>query len=387
MNYKIIFVLLFCVILILEVVGVFLIYDNELVKEGINKKEVMNRIKNLTFVNMEDNINMIKYSLNRTASINEVFGLYVTREEYQRSILYDDYPLKNSLRSYFWLPNLKTEIVNNYTNFIRETSYKNYTLKKLNGTLNGLEGIKSLNNSRYVPITYSAPELSKNITDFLMGLDMFSMKGLRVYIDDIDYNGGDYTLSNKSAQLSQDENIYGVTLSKVSCKGVLPCDEKDIIGYHMVLINLKDLVLMSLPKLNFNKKLVQLGIYNKLINGTLEELYLDNLENIIENINNEIIFDMKILDRVWEIHIYLDDNYVESIGSSQPLIFLMGSFFVFIFKIEARNMKKFLLKIRYRNIYNLKTSYNRLKLYLTKNYPIKLFISIINKKIVKRKLV
>jgi signal transduction histidine kinase len=311
-------------IILLSVETGLIIYVNSVEEQQnlIKIEDSLETIKIFTLENLDNNIQNIKYALQRTGSITDNYGYKITDNLYQNNIAWINHPLKSIIPLFLWIPYLGKNDVQDFNSFIK-TQNSHYEITTFNGT--SLFPIKNYTQSIYTPITYTSPILTGNLST-IYGFDLNSIPLTKKYIDDILFNNNNnFTFSNRSINLTKD--LYGVVLSLKSCR-IHPCSESSLIGFHMLVINTKNLVLQSLPKFVKDSD-VYLRINNVLKNNTLEILYKDNTTTTFSKSFIQIMSQRK-----WDINIYFKDSFIEeNYPQNSKIILIVSVLGIIIFNI------------------------------------------------------
>lgn len=302
-NKWIVFGITYMALIIIQIMGgwTYIRADMKLINDTKNNE--LNKIMNQTGVTLAANLKALQYNLRRTAGTVEITGYNITQSDYESFVQFDIYSRNRSV-IFLWIPLIPINEKESHMNYMRQKWNINYTISKLNENSTML--IPSENDMiYYTPLNAIIP-INENYMK-IIGYDFNSNNQTKIFLDQIDEANGDVAISNKAIPFSK--NVYGITISKASCKDIV-CKKENVIGYNMALVNIIDFLELSLPG-NVNENDVRIELNNQLKNGTMEKLFRDDIDN--NYINNKYVMNYTYYDKLWKIDIYFSDEYVKRI--------------------------------------------------------------------------
>lgn len=323
--------------------------DNNLVNSNLN--EISNSILNeVNFITT-----FIKNSLNRSAAILRINGIYTSRKDFIDYMQYENSPIKSSIESFFWIAKLPGNEKTIFEDFCKKNIKENCSISEIgvNRTL-----VPVGNKEYYWPISNASPFLS--ISGSILGFDLNSNNITKIFIDFSLLDEFTSTVRINLGTRPNNPNSFGVLVNKLAYKNLEEFSFHNINGISSCIININDILTYTINVLNLTllRKDVDLFVFdnsndnlvdNKKLNVSL--LFKENKDEY-KNIwfyddeyfkNNELLFKYNFdwINRKWIIYFKYSDSFMDSNRNENyifiPIVIAIASILVNIIIIIIYN--------------------------------------------------
>lgn len=239
----------FIVLILAEIIGLYYTYRVLHAQD----EQILNLKMNLVLKGLlrqtRGRLNEISYTISRPAVFFTKIGKNVSRSEYHDILQMNLNPLLTSINTIVWIPKIYFNEKEGYESFLRSQDVDNFTIHEYNTTDGSNYPVED--REYYFPYAYSEPQ-NLFLDSVLTGFDLYSDPTSKTFID--------YALLSSNStgsfrfQLINTTNPYnyGVILNKISFNNIQSTDVDDIMGIVMAIINVGDIMTISLGNLDLS---------------------------------------------------------------------------------------------------------------------------------------
>lgn len=341
-------IVIFMIALTVEIIGMYYAY-NVLQQQNENSLELkMDFVTKGIVHQTETRIAQIHYTILRTAIIIGKLKNNISRSMYRDFFQMDKNPFATSIETVLWVPKIYYDEKEGYEKYISSVNHMNYTINQYNETNKRLYPVEK--RDYYFPYVYSEPLVQ--ILENISGFDFYSYPETKQLID-FALLGINSTGTYRTQLINKNDNpySYGIVLNELVFNDVTNKSIDDIAGVVMGVINIGDIMTISIENLDLviNRNNIDIIVFditdanicnNKTLNMSL--LYKENKPEYndiwfyedVPKYDYMFSLNMYVQNRSWIVNLRLLDGFIKkNTNYTDKYIIISISLALFFFDI------------------------------------------------------